>query len=1345
MPDNQIEILLKLKSDTDKKLAKIRNDFKKTAKELPKPFDKTKNAINRSFQNIGVKPFSKVNNEIKKIEASMKILRKSGKLTGNELSLAMKKANSRIKELRTETSKLPKAFALLQSSGVGAFLGVSGAVYAVTRALTGSFQAFADYEQKMQEVNTLLGISSARYNQLKSDIRDLALEIPQTASELATAQYDIISAGVSLDDSLKVLELSAKAAIAGVTDTQTAVQLGIGIVNAYGFEIDRLEDVFNVLFKTVEQGVITFPELAQNMGQVLPAAVAAGVSIDEVASSMAVLTKNTQLAPIAATALAGALFSLAAPTEQARKAMKNLDITWQGFLPTLKQIADRSLTLDELRQLIPDRRAANGVFTLSNNYDELVRVLGEVEQGGGAVGRAYDKMKDTPTNQMILFNNAVTELKFNLGAVTSAGLLPMSQQFVKMIKTMKEFPKVASFAFDAIGSSFNPVLKLILGGTDSFGQLKDKIKETADETKNLKDKKIDLKVDSTDLDTVVEKVGASIETLKDFENQAKKAYQDATKEAEAYGNKIVATEDRIRLSRLSSEDKIRELQRKTMDEYTANYDRLEQAEEKVAQARKLTAQADQESGKAREASLKTAEKLYNEAINLSGQYARAVESEDAQLTKTLEDTTRTAVQKIEQYQSELEKNVYQKQISLFKDLQSEQEDLAATAKDTLDELVEDREAKILITLDRLEEARSSINELIKDETKTITVNVKKVEERAAGGSIFQRKAGALSGFGGGDRVPAMLEAGEFVIRKEAIRKYGLNFAHAFNQMSLPLNLVPHFQEGGYVPDPRIINEMARIDEMLSEFKRKIQNLSTYSRNATFQIDQMLPNVQGLNNIKSANTPEEAITELDKINENFKNATSGSGAKYSKMIGEAAKVGDIELARLLEVERDEVQYLSEDLVAEFDSLARDLQEVAKTLANEEREIIAEFNEMMAEQERYLENVKSNMDHIKSHRISYAANDPLQIGRDAIRDFFSGKTPSSSEWDQILREQLSGTAGTETVQVPLKWEYKATQSRDAGGNAIWAFYNDLNPSMEWPDSPQWPAGGSPSDVRRVQQEIKDYATNVLPQETAGQFYHPEMIPFARNMIEKIRRENRELRNDRDNSIGLVNQQRADEQSKTYNELSGYNQEYSNRKQTLATTQFTDSIFLIQGMEQEIRTLEADRTSLMIDLEEQRKEWEEEQARLAEEAERKAREEKFLRQRGAGGGGGGGGGAGRPARTYFHTGGQVEGSGDQDVTTEGGEYVINKDTVNKIGVPIMDAINSSKFADSLLSNLMVISKFAEGGQVKPSMATRETTSTIGTLNFKFGEDQISLKAEKDSALEFIKALKKAGRVTV
>lgn len=72
--------------------------------------------------------------------------------------------------------------------------------------------------------------------------------------------------------------------------------------------------------------------------------------------------------------------------------------------------------------------------------------------------------------------------------------------------------------------------------------------------------------------------------------------------------------------------------------------------------------------------------------------------------------------------------------------------------------------------------------------RTVTVYTNVVQGKRWGGLIGDAlrfaTGGKLPGYGGGDKVPAMLEPGEFVVRKEAVKKFGVGFLDAINTLNL---------------------------------------------------------------------------------------------------------------------------------------------------------------------------------------------------------------------------------------------------------------------------------------------------------------------------------------------------------------------------------------------------------------------------------------------------------------------------------------------------------------------------------------------------------------------------------
>ncbi len=89
----------------------------------------------------------------------------------------------------------------------------------------------------------------------------------------------------------------------------------------------------------------------------------------------------------------------------------------------------------------------------------------------------------------------------------------------------------------------------------------------------------------------------------------------------------------------------------------------------------------------------------------------------------------------------------------------------------------------------------NLNDMVKN--RDVYIRLHEVQARATGGPIHRfADGGKLPGYGGGDRVPALLEAGEYIIRKEAVNRFGAGIFHALNNLRLPD--IPRFATGGPV-------------------------------------------------------------------------------------------------------------------------------------------------------------------------------------------------------------------------------------------------------------------------------------------------------------------------------------------------------------------------------------------------------------------------------------------------------------------------------------------------------------------------------------------------------------------
>ncbi len=317
--------------------------------------------------------------------------------------------------LNDKASGKLKAFAgQVKDIGFGlAKFGVVGgaAIAGISTKLAG------DFSKGLREVSTLMNdVTEKDIKVMGKELESLSGKTGLAINSLVKARYDIVSSGFSnAAQSAMVLGSAAKLAVGGVTSAAQAADILTTSLNAYSLSADKAEDVADILFTTVRLGKTTMNELAASMANMLPIAKAANVRLEDSAAALALVTANGINTAEASTSLKNAFKNLAAPTDDAKKAMdaagisvKYMDDGSMDLVATLEQF--RGMPLDALKEFIPDIRAINSIQIMADKVDLLGQNIVEFDNRAGASQKAFDKM-------MLEFNNKILRLKNNFARI----------------------------------------------------------------------------------------------------------------------------------------------------------------------------------------------------------------------------------------------------------------------------------------------------------------------------------------------------------------------------------------------------------------------------------------------------------------------------------------------------------------------------------------------------------------------------------------------------------------------------------------------------------------------------------------------------------------------------------------------------------------------------------------------------------------------------------------------------------------------------------------------------------------------------------------------------------------
>lgn len=320
-------------------------------------------------------------------------------------------------------SRIDRADQALKSMGhkfLGAAAGFGAAMYASVKAAEG-------FEVQMRNVNSIVQESEAGFSRMSQQVVNLSTRLPQSAENLGAGLYDIASSGFQGADAMNVLEQSAIAATAGMTDTAVASKGITAILNAYGLSASKAADVSDILFQTVNVGVLSFDELVQQLGDFVPIGKAAGIQFETMAAAVAALTRNGFPAAQAATSLTGVIRGFIKPSKEMTDQVKKM-----GYESALTMLQQEGLqgSLTKLNnavggnagawgQLIQDTEGLRGALSLLSNdgkvFTESLNSIGSEAARAGAAQKAYAEQSKSTEAQITLFKNSITALRIEIG------------------------------------------------------------------------------------------------------------------------------------------------------------------------------------------------------------------------------------------------------------------------------------------------------------------------------------------------------------------------------------------------------------------------------------------------------------------------------------------------------------------------------------------------------------------------------------------------------------------------------------------------------------------------------------------------------------------------------------------------------------------------------------------------------------------------------------------------------------------------------------------------------------------------------------------------------------------
>jgi len=351
----------------------------------------------------------------------------------------------------------------------GALRKLAPAIGGVVLAQKG-FSALMSHSEEMAQVGIMANKTGDELKELGHDILDLSAKYGKASSDMRKAAYNVYSAQVPATEAMNVLEQSTRAAIAGNAEVSDSFNLMSSIIKGYGKDWSEIGDVSDHVFKIIELGQTTMPELAGSMGKVVPIAKAMGVELDELSGFYATFTGVTGNADEVSTQLRATMTAFMSPTVAMQEHVKALGyasaealVKEEGLANALNIVAAATDgSAEAMAELFPQIRAMPLVMAAtSSQSDVLADKIAKLGERAGATDAAVEKVELSTAQRMEKMKATLEATLVKLFETLEPVINLVVDTVTELFTVLQPITKILSPIAKILGEILAPVLQLI--------------------------------------------------------------------------------------------------------------------------------------------------------------------------------------------------------------------------------------------------------------------------------------------------------------------------------------------------------------------------------------------------------------------------------------------------------------------------------------------------------------------------------------------------------------------------------------------------------------------------------------------------------------------------------------------------------------------------------------------------------------------------------------------------------------------------------------------------------------------------------------------------------------------
>jgi TP901 family phage tail tape measure protein len=405
----------------------------------------------------------------------------------NRLQTELKQVDSELKKQNSSwflmSERLTAVGPKLKSVGDGMTSVGKDLTMKVTAPIVGlgiaSAKVAIDFEAQMDRVGAIAGATSTDMDKLSKSALDLGANTSKSASEVALGMENMAAMGFEVNEILGAMPGIISAAEASGADMAQTADVVASALNAFGLEATEASRVADVLAQSANQSAADITDLQFAFKYAAPIANTLGISMEELAASVGIMTDAGIKGEQAGTTLRGGLIALAHPAEKTSKLMKTMGITVEGankkfvgLSPLIKNITESLKGQSDVQKLatlaqLVGTEAASGFLTLIEaGPAQIDKMTTSLENSAGASAKTAAIMKDNLKGALEELGGTLETAAITVGGILTPSIKKASETvkgLVEDFQTLSPETQKNILMFAGIAAAIGPVL--VIGGT----------------------------------------------------------------------------------------------------------------------------------------------------------------------------------------------------------------------------------------------------------------------------------------------------------------------------------------------------------------------------------------------------------------------------------------------------------------------------------------------------------------------------------------------------------------------------------------------------------------------------------------------------------------------------------------------------------------------------------------------------------------------------------------------------------------------------------------------------------------------------------------------------------------